>query len=142
MKQYKVVFYHQFNLLSFNEGDLVLFYDISHEGQHHFPGGEMCLALITSPITSLELNINHPHFFMISLTLITFKINTISCYSGSYFATVAVLNDRQRPLNLIGHQCLWAIDTLHYCPFISLKLVSTIIGAPKGDAYINFINCF
>jgi hypothetical protein len=40
---------------------------------------------------------------LLSLTPITFDVNTFSCYGGSYFATIAVISYiRRRPLNLAG----------------------------------------
>jgi hypothetical protein len=44
-----------------------------------------------------------PHCFLLSLAPITFDANTLSCYGGSYFATIAVLFVIcRRPLNLVG----------------------------------------
>ena len=59
------------------------------------PGGSreicQCLHLPISPITPL------------SLTPITFDVNTFSCYGGSYFATIAVIFVIcQRTLNVVG----------------------------------------
>jgi hypothetical protein len=43
------------------------------------------------------------HCSLLSLAPITFDANTLSCYGGSYFATIAVLFVIcRRPLNLVG----------------------------------------
>jgi hypothetical protein len=43
------------------------------------------------------------HCSLLSLAPITFDTNTLSCYGGSYFATIAVLFVIcRRPMNLVG----------------------------------------
>jgi hypothetical protein len=61
------------------------------------------VTLITLPMRALRRHRENHNCSLLSLTPITFNINTFSCYGGSYFATVAVISYIfRRPLNLVG----------------------------------------
>jgi hypothetical protein len=49
------------------------------------------LTLIPFTVRSLERHKENHHFSLLSLTPITFDFNTLSCYGGSYCATIAVV---------------------------------------------------
>jgi hypothetical protein len=68
-------------------------------------GGNI-LALIPLTMSSLIQHIESTHCSLMSLISMTFDSNTISCYNGSYFATIVVFSSNQRPMNFLGHQCL------------------------------------
>jgi hypothetical protein len=59
------------------------------------------------------------HYSLLSLAPITFDANTLSCYGGSYFATIAVIFVIfRRPLNVVGPPM----------PTSSSLLITTIIA--------------
>jgi hypothetical protein len=68
-----------------------------------FQKGDSILILITHPMRDLGRHRENHNFSLLSLTPITFDLNTFSCYGGSYFATIAVSSYTcRRPLNLAG----------------------------------------
>jgi hypothetical protein len=70
------------------------------------------------------------HCSLLSLAPITFDANTLSCYGGSYFATIAVLFVIcRRPLNLVGPSM----------PTSSLLLITTTIA--YYSEYVHLHNC-
>jgi hypothetical protein len=70
------------------------------------------------------------HCSLLSLAPITFDANTLSCYGGSYFATVAVIFVIfRRPLNLVGPSM----------PTSSSLLITTIIAC--YSEYVPLQNC-
>jgi hypothetical protein len=73
--------------------------------------------------------VNH-HCSLLSLAPITFDTNTLSCYGGSYFATVAViLVICRRPLNVVGPSMTTSLSLL----------ITTIIA--YGSEYVHLQNC-
>jgi hypothetical protein len=70
------------------------------------------------------------HCSLMSLAPITFDANTLSCYGGSYFATIAVLFVIcRRPLNLVGPSM----------PTSSSLLITAIIA--YYSEYVHLQNC-
>jgi hypothetical protein len=70
------------------------------------------------------------HCSLLSLAPITFDANTLSCYGGSYFATVAVIFVIcRRPLNVVGPSM----------PTSSSLLITTIIAC--YSEYVPLQNC-
>jgi hypothetical protein len=72
---------------------------------------------------SLRQNRESHHYFLISLTPITFDFSKLPCYGGSYYETIAVFHTSQRPLNLLGHQCIGVIDTSYNLPLLASEPV-------------------
>jgi hypothetical protein len=70
------------------------------------------------------------HCSLLSLAPITFDANTLSCYGGSYFATIAVFVICRRPLNLVGPSM----------PTSSSLLIITVIIACYSE-YVPLQNC-
>jgi hypothetical protein len=71
--------------------------------QHTFPEGRQYLDSHSLLMRDLGRHRGKQHCPLLSLAPITFDANTLSCYGGSYFATIAVLFVIcRRPLNLVG----------------------------------------
>jgi len=66
----------------------------------NFQKSDNILTLIPLTMSGLRHQKEIPIFSLMSLIPMTFNSNTISCYNGSYFATIAVFFSGQRPLNL------------------------------------------
>jgi hypothetical protein len=90
---------------------------------------------------------NH-HFSLLSLTPITLDFNTFSCYSRSYFATIAVVfYIFRRPLNFVGlsmpiESMIVLTGVIAYCSeYCSSSELSSVFikTTPEGTAivYIN-----
>jgi hypothetical protein len=60
--------------------------------QHSFQKGGNILTLITFTVRSLGWHRENLHFSLIPLTPITFNFNKLSCYGGSYYATITVVS--------------------------------------------------
>jgi hypothetical protein len=69
------------------------------------------------------------HYSLLSLAPITFDANTLSCYGGSYFATIAVSVICRRPLNVVGPSM----------PTSSLLIITAIIA--RYSEYVPLQNC-
>jgi hypothetical protein len=69
------------------------------------------------------------HCSLLSLAPITFDANTLSCYGGSYFATIAVSVICRRPLNVVGPSM----------PTSSLLIITAIIA--RYSEYVPLQNC-
>ena len=59
--------------------------------QHSFQKGDSILTLITFTMRNLRRHRGNHHFSLMSSKPITFDFNKISCYGGSYYATIAVI---------------------------------------------------
>jgi hypothetical protein len=90
------------------------------------------------------------HCSLLSLAPITFDANTLSCYGGSYFETIAVLFVIcRRPLNLVGpstptSSLLLITVTIAYCSeYVPLQncLLPLSFIAPEGAAVV-YTNTF
>jgi hypothetical protein len=85
------------------------------------------------------------HCSLLSLAPITFDANTLSCYGGSYFATIAVLFVIcRRPLNLVGpsmptsSSLLITVIIAYYSEYVPLQncLLPLSFTAPEGAAVV------
>jgi hypothetical protein len=64
----------------------------SFRHQHNFQKGGSILTLTTFSLRSLGQHRENHHYFLISLTPITFDFRKLSCQGGSYYATIAVVS--------------------------------------------------
>jgi hypothetical protein len=98
--------------------------------QHTFPEGRQYLDSHSLLMRDLGRHRGKQHCSLLSLAPITFDANTLSCYGGSYFATIAVLFVIcRRPLNLVGPSM----------PTSSSLLITVIIA--YYSEYVPLQNC-
>jgi hypothetical protein len=113
--------------------------------QHTFPEGRQYLDSHSLLMRDLGRHRGKQHCSLLSLAPITFDANTLSCYGGSYFATIAVLFVIcRRPLNLVGpsmptsSSLLITVIIAYYSEYVPLQncLLPLSFTAPEGAAVV------
>ena len=86
--------------------------------QHSFQKGDIILTLITFTMRSLRWHrVNH-HFSLLSLTPLHLTSTQYHVAVGITLRLLQLFYTSRRPLNLLGHQCLWVIDTSYSHPYL------------------------